>query len=157
MASGKHLTYLLARQKLRTKLRGKIKRFLWRGIKRPRPITPKHVYQVLDVNDKVVGEYGSIKDIAKYAFNGMLSFEEVVKLLRLKIRYRGHRVVKVTPDKPKPRTFYLRVSIRASQKRAIEVIGVNTGSTVTELMRRAVDAFINQEVDKLPEHLKEHL
>lgn len=149
---------LLADAKIGQRRSRMLKRFVWSGRVAPKPRTGRvgHVYRIYDSGGKVVGEYTSLKGMAKHAFNGALSREELVARMRHKLKYNGCTIVKEqAPDTPR---FYQKlISIPASMVSVLEVLSAHLGKPAGTLMREAITTFVNQEVEKLPDHLKEHL
>lgn len=135
-----------------------LRRFIWgRRIQGPpKPVSVRHVYRVYDAKDRCVGEYTSQKKLAKNAFNGALSRDEIMQMVKYKLTYNGHRIVK---EKAPERPMYYKKSVMLSQRmlRALELISINHGTPPNTLLRKAVDAYINQELEKLPDDLREYL
>jgi hypothetical protein len=55
--------------------------------------------------------------------------------------------------------MYYKKYVMLSQRmlRALELISINHGTPPNTLLRKAVDTYINQELDKLPDDLREYL
>lgn len=149
---------LLADAKIRKKKARTLQRFVWgrRAGLRPKPTPSKHVYRIYDSSKRVLGEYSSLKQMAKYAFNGALSREELVARMRHKLPYNGCTIVKeFAPETP---YFYRKnILLPVGIIKSMEVLAANAGVSATTLIRKAIADFVNQEVAKLPDHLKEHL
>jgi hypothetical protein len=158
MARVEHMVRLLANAKISERKSKMFRRIIWGGKSKqaPRPMPVGHVYRVYDPNKKVIGEYTSLKKMAKHAFNGALSREELVARMRHKLPYNGCTIVK--EKAPETARFYIQtVSLPASVVTALEVVAVHLGKPAGSLLRQAITDFVNQEAAKLPEHLKEHL
>lgn len=152
------MIHLLAKAKNEEKRRKMLRRFIWgrRVQGPPKPMTHRHVYRIYNANDKCVGEYPSQKILARNAFNGALSRDEIMQMVKYKLTYNGHRIVKEkAPEKP----LYYKKSVMLSQRmlRALELISINHSTPPNTLIRNAVDAYINQELEKLPDDLREYL
>lgn len=152
------MIHLLAKAKMDKKRLRTFRRYIWgrRVQNPPKPFFVRHVYRVYDPNGKCVGEYSSQKQLARNAFKGALSREEIMAMVKDKLTYNGHKIVKEkAPDRP----LYYKKSVMLSQQnmRVLELLSIKYGTPPNTLLRHAINDYINQELENLPDDLREHL
>lgn len=152
------MIHLLAKAKNEDKRRRMLRRFIWgrRVQGPPKPVFVPYLYRVYDVNNRCVGEYRSQKELATNAFKGALSRDEIMQMVKYKLTYNGHRVVKEKAGE-EPKFYKKPIMLTARNKRALELISINHGTPPNTLLRRAIEAYINQELAELPDDLRKHL